>query len=83
MLSTCMLCRGESSGAEVPQDAIQALDVALKHGTALRDDCESLARAFFFRNSPSFSIGNGAEVRLTQIILSPSRPSSAGALQSS
>ena len=59
---TSFQCRGESNGGEVPQDAVQALDVALKHSTALRDDCDTMARAFFFHNCPSFSIGNGAEV---------------------
>ena len=37
-------CRGDmnGTGSEVPQDAVQALDVALKHSTALREDVETM-----------------------------------------
>ena len=58
-------CRGRCGGSEIPQDAIHALDVALKHGTSLRPECQSFARAFFFYD-PSIvrPLGNGAEVSL-------------------
>lgn len=60
-----VMCRGRCGGSEIPQDAIHALDVALKHGTSLRPECQSFARAFFFYD-PSIvrPLGNGAEVSL-------------------
>ena len=63
-LSVLHLCRGRYAGTEFPQDAVQALDVALKHGTALNPECHAVARAFFFRGSQTKSISNGAEVSM-------------------
>jgi len=56
--------RGQGGG-DVPQDAIQALDVALKHGTALKANCQAFARAFFWDDPTKVRpLGGGAEVRL-------------------
>ncbi|KAK9811199.1 hypothetical protein WJX73_009529 [Symbiochloris irregularis] len=55
---------GRNAGQEFPQDAVQALDVALKHGTALNPDIEAVARAFFIRSERAEPIGRGAEVWL-------------------
>ena len=55
-------CRGRYAGSEFPQDSVQALDVALKHGTSLNPEFETVARAFFIRGQATKSIGNGAEV---------------------
>lgn len=50
-------------GTDIPQDAIQCLDVALKHGTMLNPLCTSVNRAFFFPDPDStHSLSNGAEV---------------------
>ena len=57
-----MDCRGKNPGADFPQDAVQALDVALKHGTSLNAATEAVGRAFFLRNERSHPIGRGAEV---------------------
>lgn len=54
----------ELAGREFPQDAVQALDVAFKHGVSLNPDCEPVARAFFVRSQAAMDIGNGAEVWL-------------------
>jgi hypothetical protein len=56
--------RGQAGG-DVPQDAIQALDVALKHGTALKANCQAFARAFFWDDPTKVRpLGGGAEVGL-------------------
>ena len=45
------------------QDAVQALDVALKHSVSLRDDTQVFARAIFWRDDTKVrSLGGGAEV---------------------
>jgi hypothetical protein len=50
---------------DVPQEAIQALDVALKHGASQNPNCQSFARAFFFDDKEKIKpLGNGAEVGL-------------------
>ena len=60
------MCRGRES--EMPQDAIQALDVALKHATMMDPRCTPVARAFyFFDPSAVRSLGGGAEVRVRSI----------------
>ena len=59
-------CRGRG-GPDVPQDAIQALDVALKHSTTLNPTAFSVARAFFFPDPTNTrSLTGGAEVRKLQ-----------------
>ena len=50
---------------------MQALDVALKHGTALNPEVEAVARAFFIRSTRAMSIGKGAEVCLYSCLISP------------
>ncbi len=54
------LCRGRS--AEMPQDAIQALDVALKHAAMMSPILVPVARAFF-NPGTARTLGAGAEVR--------------------
>ncbi|KAK9827384.1 hypothetical protein WJX81_005044 [Elliptochloris bilobata] len=52
-------------GADIPQDAIQALDVALKHNTAMNPKCQAFARAFFWQDPDKVRpLGGGAEVWL-------------------
>ncbi len=64
-------CRGDGA-PDIPQDAIQALDVALKHGTLLNPLCTAVNRAFFFPDPDTIqSLGGGAEVLL--LLLSPSQ----------
>ena len=48
---------------------MQALDVALKHGSSLNPALETVARAFFIRDEGVKSIGNGAEVGLLTLPL--------------
>ncbi|KAK9837636.1 hypothetical protein WJX74_001800 [Apatococcus lobatus] len=55
---------GRSGGAEIPQDAVQALDVAFNHGISLRPDCLSIAAAFFFSNCTKLSLDTTAEAWL-------------------
>ena len=54
-------CRGRP-GADVPQDAIQALDSALNASAANSVLCTSVSRACFFQGSGTFGISGGAEV---------------------
>jgi len=59
-----MMCRGKSATKEVPQIAIQALDVALKH-TALFSPVSMLVgriNVFNIDAQRKQSLGNGAEV---------------------
>ncbi len=57
-------CRGKAKGA-LPQDAVQALDVALKNGASNHPDCVTLPRAFFFYDPDVVKpVGGGAEVCL-------------------
>ena len=60
----CMACRGKAKGSAMPQDAVQALDVALKNGASNHPDCVTLPRAFFFYD-PNLvkTVGGGAEVK--------------------
>lgn len=58
-----------SSGLDVPQDAIQVLDVALKQGASNNALCSTVSRNFFFEGSGSFPISGGAEVRSLQALL--------------
>ena len=59
----CVGCRGQG-GSDIPQDAIQALDVALKYGTLLNPLCTAVSRAFFFPDpDTTHSLGGGAEVQ--------------------
>ncbi|DBA92483.1 TPA: hypothetical protein ACH3X1_002716 [Trebouxia sp. C0004] len=47
----------------LPQDAVQALDVALKNGASNHPDCVTLPRAFFFYDPDVVKpVGGGAEV---------------------
>ncbi|KAK9869069.1 hypothetical protein WJX84_001880 [Apatococcus fuscideae] len=55
---------GRAGGAEIPQDAVQALDVAFNNGINLRPDCLSVASAFFFENCTKLSLDNVAEAWL-------------------
>lgn len=65
-------CRGEGP-PELPQDAVQALDVALKHGTLLNPMCTAVNHGFFFYDPrTTHTLGNGAEVGLCKIALTPS-----------
>ncbi|KAK9804830.1 hypothetical protein WJX72_007669 [[Myrmecia] bisecta] len=52
------------SGGEIPQDAVQAMDVALKHSSHNNPDCTAAGRAFFFSSGLVRSLGNGVEVWL-------------------
>ncbi len=52
-------CRGRST--EMPQDAIQALDVALKHSAMMSAVLVPVARAFY-NPSTAKSLFGGAEV---------------------
>ena len=74
LLSMSVLCtqhaksvhvsRGKAKGA-LPQDAVQALDVALKNGASNHPDCVTLPRAFFFYDPDVVKpVGGGAEVCL-------------------
>ena len=55
-------CRGKAQGA-LPQDSVQALDVALKNGASNHPDCVTLPRAFFFYDKDVVKpVGGGAEV---------------------
>lgn len=56
-------CRA-GSGLEIPQDAIQALDVALKHSAADSSLCTTVGRSFFFEGGGTQPISGGAEVWL-------------------
>ena len=52
----------------MPQDAVQALDVALKNGASNHPDCVTLPRAFFFYDSNLVkTVGGGAEVSPLQM----------------
>ena len=60
--SVHVCCRGKAKGA-LPQDAVQALDVALKNGASNHPDCVALPRAFFFYDPDVVKpVGGGAEV---------------------
>ena len=48
----------------MPQEAIQALDVALNHSISLNPECQPVARAFFFERGLKQTLGFGAEVTL-------------------
>lgn len=62
--SVFICCRGKAQGA-LPQDAVQALDVALKNGASNHPDCVTLPRAFFFYDPDVVKpVGGGAEVCL-------------------
>ncbi len=62
--SVHVCCRGKAKGA-LPQDAVQALDVALKNGASNHPDCVTLPRAFFFYDPDVVKpVGGGAEVCL-------------------
>lgn len=55
-------CRGALSG-DTPQDALQVLDVALKHSPSLRENCLSTPAALFLDEPQSLRpIGDGAQV---------------------
>ena len=57
-----LCCRGKAKGA-LPQDAVQALDVALKNGASNHPECVTLPRAFFFYDPAVVKpVGGGAEV---------------------
>lgn len=57
-----MLSCSGNLGEEIPQDAVQALDVALKHSMSYRDDVKAFARAIFWRDPTKVRpLGNGAE----------------------
>ena len=59
------VCRGKNKGP-LPQDSVQALDVALKNTASNHPDCVTLPRAFFFYDAQAVkSVGGGAEVRLS------------------
>ena len=47
---------------EMPADAIQALDVALKHSAADNALCTMVNRNFFFQGSQPSPLGGGVEV---------------------
>lgn len=50
---------------EVPRDAIQALDVVLRHAAAMRPNCVAVTRALYFHDPRDVRrLGGGAEVRL-------------------
>lgn len=54
-------CRGEE-GIDLPQVALQALDVALKHSVSYREEVKTFARAIFWHNPLKIKpLGNGAE----------------------
>ncbi len=56
-----MSCRGQD-GDEIPQDAVQALDIALKHSISYRDEVKTFARAIFWNDPDKVRpLGNGAE----------------------
>jgi hypothetical protein len=62
--SVHVCCRGKAKGA-LPQDSVQALDVALKNGASNHPDCVTLPRAFFFYDPEVVKpVGGGAEVCL-------------------
>ena len=71
-MDSCCACRGKLEYEENVQDAVQALDVALKHSVSLRDDTQVFARAIFWRDDTKVrSLGGGAEVRLSGGALVP------------
>lgn len=56
-----VLCSGKAKGP-IPQDAVQALDVALKNTASNHPDCVTLPRAFFFYDREMVkTVGGGAE----------------------
>ena len=56
------VCSGKAKGP-IPQDAVQALDVALKNTASNHPDCVTLPRAFFFYDKEMVkTVGGGAEV---------------------
>lgn len=58
---TSVLCSGKAKGP-IPQDAVQALDVALKNTASNHPDCVTLPRAFFFYDREMVkTVGGGAE----------------------
>ena len=64
-----MCQRGKAQGA-LPQDAVQALDVALKNGASNHPDCVTLPRAFFFYDPAVVKpVGGGAEVCISSTLL--------------
>ena len=61
MPSAWLSCRGQN-GEEIPQDAVQALDIALKHSVSYRDDVKTFARAIFWHDPTKVKpLGNGTE----------------------
>ena len=65
------ICRG-GGPPELPQDAIQALDVALKHGTLLNPMCTGINHSFYFYDpKTTHTLGNGAEVGTLNPLLNP------------
>ena len=56
------------AGLEIPQDAIMALDVALKHSTADNVLCTAVSRNFFFEGSGTTPISGGAEVSISNFL---------------
>lgn len=55
-----VLCRGHVE-QDMPQDALQALDVALKHSISYRDEVKMFARAIFWRDPTKVRPKVGAE----------------------
>ena len=51
-------------GAEVPQAAVQALDIALSHAMRMKPDCWSIAKALFLDTGIKRPLSSGAEVGL-------------------
>ena len=51
-------------GAEIPQAAVQALDIALRHAMRMKPDCWSTAKALFLDTSVRRPLSSGAEVSL-------------------
>lgn len=61
-LNVFAVCSGKAKGP-IPQDAVQALDVALKNTASNHPDCVTLPRAFFFYDKEMVkTVGGGAEV---------------------
>ena len=68
------LCSGKAKGP-IPQDAVQALDVALKNTASNHPDCVTLPRAFFFYDREMVkTVGGGAEVKPQVCRLRPLLP---------
>ena len=45
----------------MPQDALQVLDIALKHSVSYRDEVKTFARAIFWHDPKVKPLGNGAQ----------------------